>query len=228
MRRWDVRTAANPHRFIAISHHVRQRIKAIYGRESDLIYPPVDTSRFTLSTRDEGWFLIVSALVPYKRIDLAVRVCSKLGERLTIVGDGPEFGRLRAEAGPTVQFTGWLPDRDVNDLYASCTAVLFPGEEDFGIVPLEAMASGKPVVAFAKGGALETVIEDRDVRTGVLFGEQTEQALARAIREVREVSFDRSALRQFSLGFDREVYKAKTLDYVGARWAEFLEGSLQP
>jgi glycosyltransferase involved in cell wall biosynthesis len=180
-----------------------------------------------VSPRDEGWFLVVSALVPYKRVDLAVQACTRLGERLVVVGDGPELNRLRALAGPTVQFAGRLSDTEVADLYGRCSAVLFPGEEDFGIVPVEAMASGKPVVAFARGGALETVVEGEPVQTGVLFEEQSVEALCDAIGRVRSVAFDRDALRRFSLGFDREVYKAQMRRYTEARWEEFRAGSLQ-
>ena len=228
LRRWDVRTAAYPHHFVAISRHVQERIRSIYARESDLIYPPVETSRFRVSRRDAGFFLVVSALVPYKRVDLAIQACTRLGERLVIVGDGPELARLRSLAGPGVEFKGWRPDSEVTDLYASCSAVLFPGEEDFGIVPLEAMASGKPVVAFARGGALETVLEGVPARTGVLFREQTLDALCAGLVQVRSLDFDGNALREFALSFDRERYKANMKEYIGARWEEFRARSLQP
>ncbi len=228
LRRWDVRTAAHPHRFIAISENVRQRISEIYKRKSDLIYPPVETASFSVSRRNNGSFLVVSALVPYKRVDLAIESCNQLGARLVVVGDGPDASRLRKLAGPTIEFSGWQPDERLRSYFAECRAVIFPGVEDFGIVPVEAMASGKPVVAFAEGGALETVLETPGLRTGVLFREQTVAALVAALRTLDNVTFDPAALRDFALLFDREVFKRKMFDYIVARWQEFSAKSLQP
>lgn len=221
LRRWDVRTAVNPHRFIAISENVRCRIRDIYHRDSDLIYPPVETAALALSRRDDGYFLMVSALVPYKRVDLAVEAFNRIGDRLIVVGDGPEAARLRGMAKPNVEFTGWLPDSRVRELYGGCAGVIFPGEEDFGIVPVEAIACGKPVVAFAKGGALETVLDTPSLATGVLFKEQTVEALIGAIRECKERTFDPEALRRFALGFDREIYKARMKEYILRHWKHF-------
>ena len=227
LRRWDVRTASNPHHFVAISENVRHRIESIYHRTADVIYPPVDTSRFTLSTGDKGYFLVVSALVPYKRIDLAIEAFNRTGERLVIVGDGPEFERLRRAAGPNIEFAGWQGDERLNDYYASCTALVFPGEEDFGIVPVEAMATGKPVIAYARGGALETVINRAGLRTGVLFAEPTPASLIAALSEFRRLTFDRNALRAFACTFDREVYKRRMSEYIQWRWQEFSTGRPQ-
>jgi glycosyltransferase involved in cell wall biosynthesis len=227
LRRWDVRTASYPHYFVAISENVRQRIKSIYGRESDLIYPPVDTRHLSLSLRDDGFYFIVSALVPYKRIDLAVDAFNSLGEPLVIIGDGPDLDRLRKMARPNVRFLGWQPDPVVREHFARCRAVIFPGEEDFGIVPVEAMACGKPVVAFARGGALETVVERPDVRTGVLFHEQTADALVEAVRTLQSLSLDSERMRQFALRFDRETYKSSMQAYILRRWQEFRSQSPQ-
>lgn len=221
LRRWDVRTAVNPHKFIAISENVRCRIRDIYHRDSDLIYPPVETAALALSHKDDGYFLMVSALVPYKRVDLAVEAFNHTGDRLIIVGDGPEAARLQKMARPNVEFTGWLPDSGVRELYAGCKAVIFPGEEDFGIVPVEAIACGKPVVAFARGGALETVLETPSLATGVLFKEQSVEALTDAVRLCKERTFDPEALRRFALGFDREIYKARMKEYVLHHWKLF-------
>jgi len=221
LRRWDVRTAAHPHHFVAISENVRQRIREVYHRESDVIYPPVDTGRFPLSTRNDGYYLIVSALVPYKRVDLAIEAFNRSGDRLVIVGEGPDGARLERLAGRTVEFVGWQPDAALQHYYAKCSAVVFPGEEDFGIVPVEAMASGKPVIAFAKGGALETVRESSGLRTGVLFREQTVDALLEAVRKSRETSFSPEDLRKFALSFDRPLYKEHMRAYIGRRWGEF-------
>jgi glycosyltransferase involved in cell wall biosynthesis len=227
LRRWDVRTAVNPHRFIAISKNVRNRIREIYHRDSDLIYPPVETSTLAISRRDDGYFLIVSALVPYKRVDLAVEAFNRTGDRLIVVGDGPEAAKLRKMAGPRVEFTGWLPDSRVRDLYAGCKAVIFPGEEDFGIVPVEAMACGKPVVAFARGGALETVLDIPDLTTGVLFQEQSVESLVAAVHKCKERQFEPEALRRYALGFDREIYKSRMKEYILRHWKEFRVSSPQ-
>jgi glycosyltransferase involved in cell wall biosynthesis len=221
LRRWDVRTAANPQWFVANSENVRKRIKSLYNRESDVIYPPVETAALTLSDRDNGFFLIVSALVAYKNIKLAVETFNRIGERLMIIGDGPELPRLRAIAQSNVEFRGWEPDSVVRDHLARCRAVIFPGEEDFGIVPVEAMACGKPVVAFARGGALETVREDAAGRTGVLFHEPTIDSLENAIKMLSHASFDPRFLRSFALRFDREVYKRLMKEYILKRWTEF-------
>jgi glycosyltransferase involved in cell wall biosynthesis len=221
LRRWDLRTAANPHHFIAISDNVKERIKSIYHRSADVIYPPVDTAAFPLSTRRDGYFLIVSALVAYKRVDLAVEAFNRSGDRLIVVGSGPELERLRAMAKPNVEFVGWQPDERLPEYYAGSDAVIFPGEEDFGIVPVEAMASGKPVIALARGGALETVRESGDVRTGVLFQEPTPESLIEALQRYRNTAFDPAAMREFAKGFDREVFKNQIREYIDRRWTEY-------
>lgn len=223
LQRWDLRTAGSPHYFIGNSRNVRERIERIYRRPAAVIYPPVDTHRFPLSRRDDGFFLIVSALVPYKRVDLAVKAVRETGDRLVIIGEGQDADRLRALAGPGVEFLGWRSTDEIRDYYGACSAVLFPGEEDFGIVPVEAMASGKPVVAFARGGALETVLETPELRTGVLFHEQTVASMADGIRRVRKERFDPERMRAFALGFDREVYKEKMKSFVLDKWRVFTK-----
>lgn len=222
LRRWDVRTAGNPHHFIAISRHVQQRISTIYHRAADVIYPPVDTSFYQPSSHsDDGSFLIVSAFVPYKRVDLAIEAFNMLGARLVIVGDGPDAARLRAMARSNIEFAGWQPNEKLREYYGRCRALIFPGEEDFGIVPVEAMASGKPVIAFAAGGALETVIDSPGLRTGILFKEQTVDSLVRAVREFQGQEFSPDVLRAFALGFDRDVFKHRIKEYLESKWAEF-------
>jgi glycosyltransferase involved in cell wall biosynthesis len=221
LQRWDLRTARFPHHYIGNSRNVSERIRRIYARASEIIYPPVETGRFALSERDDGFFLVVSALVPYKRVDLAVRAATALGEKLVVVGEGGEMERLRGMAGPTVEFTGWRSDPEISEYYAACRALLFPGEEDFGIVPVEAIATGKPVVAYGRGGALETVLTGPSLRTGVLFREQTVESLIRGMLEVREREFDRRKMREFALGFDSSVYKRKMKEFISSRWEEF-------
>jgi glycosyltransferase involved in cell wall biosynthesis len=224
LRRWDVRTASSPRWYVANSENVRRRVQQIYRRDADVIYPPVDTARFPVSTRNDGYFLVVSALVPYKRIDLAVEACNRSGDRLFVVGDGPELPRLRALARGNISFLGWQDDRSIGELMAGCTAVLFPGEEDFGIVPVEAMSAGKPVIAFAAGGALETVIDTAELRTGVLFSRQTPESLLEAVAAFRQRQFDPLRLHEFALGFDREVFKRRMHQYILGRWEEWHSG----
>jgi glycosyltransferase involved in cell wall biosynthesis len=226
LRRWDRATAARVRHFIAISRFVADRISRCYGREAEVIYPPVDCQRFRLSEDAGEFYLVVSALTPYKRVDLAVEAANRLGVRLVVVGSGPEERRLRALAGPTVEFLGWRADAEVADLYARCRALLFPGVEDFGIVPLEAMASGKPVLAFERGGVRETVVpleQGIESPTGLFFAEQTVEALAEAIRrfEASAHRFDPKALRAHAEAFDRPLFKERIAAYVARQRQEF-------
>ena len=227
LRRWDRATAAHPHHYIASSENVRGRIRMIYGRDADIIYPAVETARFHASSRDEGYFLVAGAQVPYKRADLAIAAFNRSGDRLVVAGDGPEHRRLRRMAGPTIRFVTGVTDDQMLDLYAGCSALVFPGEEDFGIVPVEAMASGKAVIAFGRGGALETVVDTPRVRTGILFQEQTVDSLLSAVRAFRQTAFDPAAIRTFSLRFDREIYKSAMREYLLRRWGEFSTQSRQ-
>jgi glycosyltransferase involved in cell wall biosynthesis len=158
IQQWDVRSSGRVHAFIAISAHVAGRVQRYYGRPSTVVYPPVNWQSFQASEKNEGFYLMVTAFAPYKKVDLAIEAANKLGFSLKIIGQGQDEKRLRRMAGPSVEFLGWQPDSRVRECYSRCLAVLFPGEEDFGIVPLEAMATGKPVIAYGKGGALETVI----------------------------------------------------------------------
>ena len=227
LRRWDVATAAHPRHYVAISENVRSRIREIYRREADLIYPPVDTSLFTLSRRDDGYYQIVSALVPYKAVDIAIEAFNRSGDRLVIVGTGPDASRLKKLAGPRITFEGWQSEDRLRKYYAGCRAVIFPGEEDFGIVPLEAMATGKPVLAFARGGALETVVDSPELRTGILFPEQSVGSLLAGLSTLKESEFDPSRIRAHALTFDREIYKSRMNAYCNRRWDEFRVESLQ-
>lgn len=158
LQQWDVDSNENIHTFIANSHHVADRIQRHYRRTAQVVYPPVDWQAFQASSENEGFFLMVTAFAPYKKVDVAIKAANELEVTLKIIGDGQDEKRLKHMAGPTVEFLGWQPDHHVRKWYGRCLAVLFPGEEDFGIVPLEAMAAGKPVIAYGKGGVLETVI----------------------------------------------------------------------
>lgn len=193
LRRWDRATAARVTRFVAISRHVQDRIRRFYGRESDVVYPPVDLDQWTPDYRaPSGFDLIVSALVPYKRVDLAIQTYSRSGYPLRIVGTGSQLNRLKGMAGPNIEFLGRQPDAKLLDLYRSCRLLVFPGEEDFGIVPLEAQACGRPVVAYGCGGATETVQEGV---SGVFFSQQTPAALADAIAKCASHPWDTHAIR---------------------------------
>ncbi|MCB1085813.1 MAG: glycosyltransferase [Verrucomicrobiae bacterium] len=192
--RWsDRRQSRKIDFFIANSRNVQQRIRDCYGRDSAVIYPPVDVERFQVSESSDDYFLIVSRLVAYKRIDLAVRAFTAAGRKLVIIGDGPDRARLEAMAGPTVTFLGRAPDEVVTEKMAHCRGFVFPGSEDFGITPVEAQACGKPVIAFREGGALETVI---DGETGVFFDQPTPESLAGAIEAFDRVAWNRAIIRR--------------------------------
>jgi glycosyltransferase involved in cell wall biosynthesis len=220
LRAWDMRSSARVHHFVANSRNVAGRIRQYYKRPADVIYPPVNVDQFSISTTDGGYYLVVSALVPYKRVDLAILAAQELGVRLLIVGTGPETQRLQSIAGPTVDFLGWQSDAELSKLYSGCRALIFPGIEDFGIVPLEAMASGKPVVAFAAGGALETVVEGSECPTGVFFKEQTVASLKEAMRKASEIQFDPQGIRMHASRFDRSVFKENLRKYIEEKSAE--------
>ena len=207
LRKWDRAASARVDRFVAISRHVQARIREFYGREAAVVYPPVATEFFTPDGRggDDGYDLIVSALVPYKRVDLAVRAYAQTGFPLKIAGAGTELAALRRGAPPNVEFVGRVPDEAVRELYRRCRFLIFPGEEDFGIVPLEAQACGKPVVAFGRGGLLETVVAGQ---TGVFFQEQTPEALAAAVAFAARNGWEAAAIRAHAEQFSEARFMA--------------------
>ena len=225
LRRWDRRTGGVSE-FVAISSHIADRIRRAYGRAAEVIHPPVDCARFRLADGVDDYYLVVSALVPYKRVDLAILAANRLGRRLVVVGQGPESRRLRALAGPGVTFLGWRSDAEVAELYARCRAVLFPAVEDYGIVPLEAAAAGRPTIALGRGGVLETMIGldgGAEPPTAVFFGEQTVDALAGAIAtfEKEDGRFDPAALRARAARFDRPIFARRVQEYIAHRWRAF-------
>lgn len=224
LRRWDVASTARVHVMAANSVYTQARIRRVYGREAEVIEPPVDAARFAgvpdpaPSPDADPVYLCVSALVPYKRVELAVRAFSRPGERrrLVVVGDGPERARLTRLAGPNVELRGRVDDDELLGLYAACRAVVHPALDDFGIVPVEALAAGRPVVAFAAGGSLDSV---RDGETGVLFTEPTPAALTAALERLERLAFEPARLRAAAQRFDRSAFER--------RFGAFVESSLE-
>ncbi|MEE9258412.1 MAG: glycosyltransferase [Nitrospinaceae bacterium] len=235
LRRWDVRSSKRVNWFISNSRHVQKRIEKYYNRESTVIHPPVDAKLYSPDGESkEDFFLLVSAFAPYKRVDLAVEAFSKLGYPLAIVGEGQESDYLRKMAGSNIRFKGWLSDEQVRSHYARCRALIFCGEEDFGITPLEAQAMGRPVIAFGRGGALETVIPERSTwkpetgipeqmtarPTGLFFYEQTPESLISAVKYFESVEdrFDPESIRKHALGFDIDIFTEQIKQFIEDRF----------
>ena len=210
LARWDRATEGRVHRYLAISQYVARRIALYYNRQSTLVYPPVDTEFFVPPTSaavqpppPSPKFLVVSALVPYKRVDLAMMAARRAGVGLTVVGDGPERANLQRHAGDGVELIGWREDEEIRELYQSCVAAVLPGEEDFGIVPVEAQACGRPVVALGRGGALDTVV---DGETGVLVPETTVESLSEGMTRAAATRWDADRIRRHAERFSRERF----------------------
>lgn len=203
LRRLDLRAAAGVDAYVAVSKHIAQRVREIYGREATVVHPPVELERFTPSRERSGRFLVVSRLVRSKHVDLVVDTANRYELPLDVIGRGPELARLRRQAGPTVRVHGWLPDAAVRRAMAECTAVVIAGEEDFGLVTAEAQASGRPPVAFASGGALE-IIEHGT--TGYLFDRHTKDSLGAALQEARDHAFDTADLVTSAMRFSLPAF----------------------
>jgi glycosyltransferase involved in cell wall biosynthesis len=222
LKNWDRKTSFRVTHFVAISNNVQDRIKQAYNRDSVVIYPPVECSRFDISEDDDGYYLVVSALVPYKRIDIAVKAFGNGDRKLVVVGNGPELSRLKSVSSANVIFIEDADDNEVVEYMKKCRALLFPGEEDFGIVPLEAQACGKPVIAFGKGGALETVIGLDHAQavesnpTGMFFSEQNPEVLRKTILQFEKIreKFAPHNCHSNALRFDRAVYKQSIQKYI--------------
>lgn len=219
-RRWDLANSSEVDHFIAISEHVQQRIRRCYDREADVVYPPVDTEYYKPDqSRRENFYLVVSALVPYKRIDLLLEQFARDPKPLIIIGDGPDRGKLERRAPEGTRFLGWQSDEVLRDHYRRAKALIFPGEEDFGIVPVEAQACGCPVIAYGIGGAVETVV---DGRTGVLFPDATAASLAEAMIRFEDTAFDPYEIRKNSERFSRKRFTAE----ISARIASVCSGRI--
>ena len=218
LRRWDYAAAQRVSHFIAISSAVQARIRKYYKRESTIIHPPVDTSRFQPCSADDvqDYYLIVSRLVPYKRIDLAVRAASELGLPLKVAGAGRDLARLKSLAGDTVEFLGFVPDADLPPLMAQCRALLFPGLEDFGITPVQAQATGRPVIAYRGGGALDTIIEGA---TGVFFDQLTVDSLKAVWRNFDAFAYNPQQIRSHARRFDTSAFCKRISSFTDGAWA---------
>jgi len=230
LRMWDFASAARVDYFIANSNYIARRIRKFYRRDSAVIYPPVDVPAGYVADRTEDYYLTVGRLVDYKRVDLAVEACNRLRRRLRVVGMGPQYRRLKKLAGPTIEFLGNLNESDKNEQYAHCRALLFPGEEDFGIVPVEAHSFGRPVIAYGRGGALETVqgpfVGEEGIDSvcdGIFFAEQTPDTVVDALRafEASEQVFSPAAIARATLRFSKDRFKEEIADFVAAHIEEF-------
>lgn len=219
LRMWDVAAANRVDRFVGISHHVRKRIMKHYRRPADVIYPPVSFSDFKAVPGAGDHYMMLGQLIPYKRVDLAVEAFNRNGRKLVVFGEGSELEALKAMAKPNISFAGRQPFAAIAESYANCRAFIFPGEEDFGITPLEAQASGRPVIAYAKGGALETVV---DGETGLFFKEQEPEALNAAIDrfELGDHSITPGKCRENALRFSNEKFREEFAAYINRAHAE--------
>ena len=230
LRKWDVASCNRVNKFVAISRYIAERIKKNYGRDSDLIYPPVDCSYFKPGLTNDGFYLMVSPLAPNKRVDIAVEAFNSIDLPLIVIGSGQEEKKLEKMAGKNIKLMGWQSDEIVREHYVNCKALIFPGVEDFGIVPLEAQACGKPVIAFGEGGALETIIPlDKNIvnnnATGLFFHEQTAESLAQVVVRFEDVQaqFNGQAIRKNAESFDRVMFKDEFKKYIEKEYKEFRQ-----
>jgi glycosyltransferase involved in cell wall biosynthesis len=211
IRIWDQVSSRRVDYFIANAHNVAKRIAKYYGRESTVIHPPVQLNQFSLSRTVDDYFLIVSRLIPYKRIDIVIEAFNQLRWPLVIIGDGYDRKRLESLAGPTITFLGYQPDDVIAEYYSKCKAFIMAGEEDFGITPLEAQASGRPVIAFRKGGALETV---KEFETGLFFNEQSSDSLLETLKTFDPGAFDAQKIRNHASQFGADRFKDRIMAFI--------------
>ena len=215
LKNWDVKSSKRVDSFIAISKFISKRIESAYGRDSVVIYPPVNTDKCLLSPiKREKFYLIVSAFAPYKRIDIAIKAFNILGYKLKIIGTGQVEEQLKKIAKENIEFLGWQSDCVIRENYSKCTALIFPGEEDFGIVPVEAMSCGSPIIAYGKGGALETIVEGK---SGLFFSPQTEQALIKAIKNSETVNWSSKEISAPAERFSLQRFKEEISKYIKSK-----------
>jgi glycosyltransferase involved in cell wall biosynthesis len=237
VRQWDYASAARVDHFVASSQNGARRIRKYYGRGSDVIYPPVNVDSFSVSNSHDDFYFVVGRLVQYKRFDLAIQACNELGRRLVVIGEAEELSSLRRIAGPTITFLGSQPDHVVREHYRRCKAFLLPGEEDIGLTPVEAQASSRPVIAYGRGGALETVVGfypgqpvSPQFHTGVFFQEQSVESLKEAILafEAVEDRFSPVVIRSNAERFDTAHFQRAVAAFISQKLAQFGNPSLQP
>lgn len=224
IRKWDKKSSERVDSFIANSNNVAERIKRHYGRDSKVIYPPVRTSMFVPSEIDEDFYLAVSRLVPYKKIDLIAEAFTKINKKLYVIGGGSEFEKIKTVSGPSVSLLGRLSDEEVLSYMQRCKAFVFPGEEDFGITPVEAQACGKPVIAFGKGGATETVI---DGVSGVYFSEQNVDSVCDAVERFEKLEFDKKKITDNAARFSEERFRKELYEYIMVEFERFTKGDVK-
>ena len=226
LRRWDKHESQNVDYFIALSHHVADRINRFYNRKAHVIYPPVDTFFFRplkiKQRRSETFYLIVSRLVEHKRVDIAVQVFNLLQKPLVIIGSGREYERLKRMSRQNITFLGSLSDEEIRSYYQRCKAFIFTPEEDFGLTPVEAQACGAPVIAYGKGGALETIIKNK---TGHFYYKQTPESLAKAVLQFENMRLTSSDCRKNALRFDKEIFKKKLKTFIDEKYKEYYHGT---
>ncbi|MEI6040406.1 MAG: glycosyltransferase [Candidatus Berkelbacteria bacterium] len=213
LRKWDLKASKRPDFYIANAENIKNKIKKYYNRDSVVIYPPVETDRFKIGKTIGDYYLITSRIEPYKKVDLVVEAFNQLGLKLKVVGSGTKKDEIQKMAKANIEFTGRISDEELVDAYQNCIAYLFPQEEDFGIVPVEAMSAGRPVIAYKKGGALETVIEGK---TGEYFYPQTVEALVKTIQNFDVNKYNPQEIRNHALKFSKEVFKTKLLEYINS------------
>jgi len=212
LRKWDLKASKRPDYFIANSSHIRSDIKKYYGRDSEIIYPPIDIDRFANQNKPaRNGFVIAGRQVPQKRFELAIEACTKLGLPLTVIGKGPEHAKLKALAGPTVTFAGYVTDQEMPQYFAASQGFIFPSYEDFGVVPVEAMAAGTPVIAYKAGGALDYVLEGK---TGAFFTEQTVDSLCQALQNFQNMSFNSDEIAKAATAFSPQVFDSKMTQFI--------------
>ncbi len=233
IRLWDVISANRVDTFICNSHEVARRIKKVYRRNAIVVHPPVETQLFKPAVSDEKVnkgvelgeaYLVVGRLMPYKRIDIAVKACTETHRRLDVIGSGPQIDRLKSIAGPTIRFLGFCSDDVILQAYRECRAFLFPGLEDFGITPLEAQSCGRPVLAYGRGGALETIV---DGTTGLFFPEQNSESLLNAIEEFEAMSWNPVSIRKHAEKFDKESHNTRLLEVLRKGLNDFLSPTVE-
>jgi glycosyltransferase involved in cell wall biosynthesis len=211
LRNYDIQKTQKIDHIITNSLNIASQIKEIYHQRADVIYPPVDVNSYFIADSIRDYYLYAGRLISHKRVDVAIRACNRLKRKLVIAGDGLERAELEKIAGDSIQFVGRVTDEQLKELYAECKALIFPSDEDFGLVPVEAQAAGRPVIALRAGGALETVIENE---TGIFFDKQEENSLVDAILRFEKRTFDPRAIKQYAMRFDMSEFQRQIIEYV--------------